>query len=524
MTEPPPHLPRRLSDLVAALGVPSPGEDPWVHGLCTDSRRVRTGDAFLATNGDRHRGHDYVDDAVRGGAVAVLVDGLEGAGPSLPAGVPSVAVPHLRERLGAIAARFYGNPSGDLRVAGVTGTNGKTTSTHLMAQALGVSSAAGVVGTLGHGIYRDGMLHALENATHTTPDAVTLQRLLAAMREAGSRDVCMEVSSHALVQGRVKDVRIHTAVFTNLSRDHLDYHGDLESYAAGKRLLFTHPGIEQAVINVDDPVGRDLIARIAKDVNVISYSMGGESVGEVHAASLRLEPDGLRMEVRSPWGRAELRSALLGRFNAYNLLAAFSVLVGWGVRVEEAAARLGSARAADGRAEVFESVPGGPRVVLDYAHTPDALENVLSALREHGAGRLCCVFGCGGERDTGKRAMMGACAERLADEVIVTDDNPRGEDGDAIVQDILSGMRNPARARIERRRERAIAEAVSRALPGDVVLIAGKGHETYQEIAGRRVPFSDRSELVALGLRPVSARRSRVEPSAEAGNSLRRAG
>jgi UDP-N-acetylmuramoyl-L-alanyl-D-glutamate--2,6-diaminopimelate ligase len=494
-----------LGELLAGFGDVAGVGDRLVSGLSLDSRQVSAGDLFLACRGLRTRGHAFVADAVQAGAAAVAYDASAAPRPEVSGEVPLVAVSDLTAKLGTIAARFYDDPSHCVRVVGITGTNGKTSCSHLLAQAVATSDAAGVIGTLGHGLYRPGRGPDLQPASHTTPDAIHIQALLAAMRAEGAGEAFVEVSSHALVQGRIDGLRVDTAVFTNLSRDHLDFHGDLDAYAAAKALLFAQPGLRRAVINLDDPYGRRLAAGLAADIEPVGYGLGEGFPGmaTVWGQDLRLGSAGIEMRIVSRWGEADLRSPLLGRFNAHNLLAALSVLLLHGMSPQDAAARLGRAATVPGRMERFLSAPDRPIAVVDYAHTPDALEQALRALRPHCRGRLWCVFGCGGERDVGKRPLMGACAEALADVVVVTDDNPRGEDGDAIVRDILSGIRRPPSVRVERARDRAIAQALQEAGEGDVVLVAGKGHECFQQIGSRMVPFSDRAFVEDLGFRPL---------------------
>lgn len=349
----------------------------------------------------------------------------------------------------------------------------------------------GIIGTLGYGFPG-----ALNHGLHTTPDAVTMQRLLAEFVAAGAAYAAMEVSSHALEQGRVRAVAFAAAVFTNLSRDHLDYHGDMERYAGAKTRLFHSEGLAAAVVNCEDDHGRELIAALAPRMRVVTY---GFSRGDVHARALDCARDGLRLRVLTPGGEVDVAAPLLGRFNAANLLAALAALIALGFDPADAACRLSNVVPVPGRVERFKGADGRPLVVVDYAHTPDALEQVLRALRPHAAGRLWCVFGCGGDRDRGKRPQMGRIAERLADSVILTDDNPRHEPGDAIVRDIAAGMRAPPR--VIRERKAAIAAALSEAGAEDVVLIAGKGHEDYQQVGDRRLPYSDRETVrILLGL------------------------
>ncbi len=459
-----------------------------VRGLQTDSRRVRPGDLFLAVPGMMTDGRDFIGDAVAAGACAVVYETGDGFDPRA-APVPVFGVSGLRHRIGIIADRFYGSPSRRLVVIGVTGTNGKTTCTQLLAQALDwPPRRCAVIGTLGYGFPG-----ALDVSMHTTPDAMTVQRLLTEFAAQGATRVAMEVSSHALEQGRVNGVVFGVAVFTNLTRDHLDYHGSMDAYGKAKAGLFAMEGLKHAVINHDDEFGRDLLGTLDTRVTALSYGLDG---GDVRAREVQPLPDGLWLRVATPEGEAELRSPLIGRFNASNLLAVLATLLALGIRLDEAVARLSGAHAPAGRVERFGGARGLPLVVIDYAHTPDALEKVLLALREHTRGRLWCVFGCGGDRDRGKRPLMGGIAERLADSVVLTDDNPRHESGDDIIADILGGMRTSPK--IIRERKRAIAEAVRHAGEGDIVLVAGKGHEDYQQVGDTRLPYSDRDAVREL--------------------------
>ncbi|WP_420823633.1 UDP-N-acetylmuramoyl-L-alanyl-D-glutamate--2,6-diaminopimelate ligase [Sulfuricaulis limicola] len=459
-----------------------------VRGLQTDSRRVQPGDLFLALPGMLADGRDYIGDAVASGAGAIAYETDDGY-LLRGAPVPAFGVSGLRHKIGVIADRFYGAPSRRLVVVGVTGTNGKTTCTQLLAQALDQPpKRCAVIGTLG-----SGFPGALNASIHTTPDAVTVQRLLGDYRDLGAAHVAMEVSSHALEQGRVNGVRFHVAVFTNLTRDHLDYHGDMTAYGQAKAKLFAHEGLKYAVINHDDDFGRRLLAGVGAPVACLSYGIEG---GDVRAREVRPSSEGLWLRIQTPHGETELRSPLIGHFNVYNLLAVLATLLALGVELRDAAARLTRAQAPAGRAERFGGARGLPLVVVDYAHTPDALEKILTALREHTRGKLWCVFGCGGDRDRGKRPVMGEIAERLADTVLLTDDNPRHESGDAIIADIVGGMR--AAPRIIRDRRNAIATAIGGATEGDIVLIAGKGHEDYQQVGDERRPYSDRDTVRTL--------------------------
>ncbi len=472
-------LAQLLADYVHVL-VPA----TTVTGLCLDSRAVRPGDAFFALAGGSTHGIAFAQTALTNGAAAVVYE------PPLPAALRApdnaIAVTGLRSVLGAIADRYHDRPSAAMTVIGVTGTNGKTSTVQLIAQALHArGQIAGTIGTLGAGLHG-----ALAAGERTTPDVLQVHRLLDDMRAQGASHVAMEVSSHALEQGRIDAVRFALAVFTNLSRDHLDYHGDMASYGAAKAKLFDRPGLASAVVNLDDAFGAQLFGRLAPTVTRIGTSSRGHAEAMIAADAIETGSEGLVFVLRIGSEFAAVHSALIGRFNLDNLLAVAGVLHALGLTIQDIAAALAQLQPVPGR---MSRVGGGkqPLVVVDYAHTPDALQQALASVREHARGRVICVFGCGGERDTGKRAQMAAIAEAGADAVIVTDDNPRGECGDAIVADIVTGLRDRGAAMIQRDRARAIADAIAKAHPGDVVLIAGKGHESYQEVAGQRLPFDD---------------------------------
>jgi UDP-N-acetylmuramoyl-L-alanyl-D-glutamate--2,6-diaminopimelate ligase len=463
-----------------------------VTGLALDSREIADGDAFVALKGGRRHGLEHLPQAVTRGARAVLWDPDEGRTPA-PASVPCVAVRRLRDRLGAIADRFYGAPSTQLTVAGVTGTNGKTTCAWLLAGAVERLARRGAyVGTLGAGFPPQVAGGAL-----TTPDVVTLHRELRALLDAGATHVAMEVSSHALDQRRIDGVRMRVAAFCNLTRDHLDYHGTMARYADAKQRLFRQPGLEHAVINTGDPVGADFAAGLGAGVALTAVAVGGPVPAAprfVHVARVIPGEAGLVLEIAGHFGRRRLHSRLVGGFNAENLAVTLGVLLAWDFGVDAALAALAACDAPPGRMESHR-LADGVLAVVDYAHTPDALAKALEALRAHARGRVLVVFGCGGERDPGKRPLMGETAERLADRVFVTDDNPRGEDAARIVAMIRAGMSRPARARVERDRSLAIGAALDEARPGDVVLVAGKGHEEFQLVGNERRPFSDRECL-----------------------------
>jgi len=461
-------------------GVPA---DLAITGLVQDSRAVRPGDAFVAIAGFGAHGLGFVDAARAAGAAAILFE--PPAPPELQVPDGAIAVPGLRARMGAMADHFHDRPSRAMTLVGVTGTNGKTSTVQLLAQAWALRGLrSGSVGTLGAGLHGQ-----VVPTGFTTPLVLQMHALLAELRDAGAQAVAMEVSSHALDQGRVDGVHFDVAVFTNLTRDHLDYHGDMASYGAAKARLFAWPELRAAVVNLDDAFGRELLASLPANVRGIGVSAQGAQA-DVRARNVVLDDNGIGFDLIVGDDRAGVQSPLLGRFNVDNLLAVAGVLHALGAGADAIAATLSQLQPVAGR---MNRLGGGaqPLVVVDYAHTPDALEQALASLRAHVRGRLLCVFGCGGERDVGKRPLMAAIAERGADLVIVTDDNPRGEDGDAIVADIRAGFAKPDAVSVQRDRAAAIARAIGEAGPGDIVLVAGKGHEPYQEVAGVRHPFDD---------------------------------
>jgi UDP-N-acetylmuramoyl-L-alanyl-D-glutamate--2,6-diaminopimelate ligase len=498
-TDPVPGYSASLASLLGELAHPL--RDVTVTDLTQDSRLAVPGSAFLACQGRSAHGLAHAAAAVERGAVAVLFEPVPGLEPpALPPHVVVHAIADLGRHVGEMADRFFRGPSSELEVAGVTGTNGKTTTAYLLAQAADAVGRKGAyLGTIGFG--RPG---ALTGAGLTTPDCVSVHRRLAEARDAGAKSMAVEVSSHALDQGRVDAVRFDTAVFTNLTRDHLDYHGTLEAYGEAKERLFRAPGLRRAVVNVRDEFGRRIADALDPGVEQVFFSTSNDVWAPPGAAWIRL-PElratsaGLTLHVESSWGAGTLRSRLVGEFNAENLLAVLGVLLGWKVPLQRALVALASCAPPPGRMEAFG---GGaqPLALVDYAHSPDALAKALDAARAHARGRVHCVFGCGGDRDPGKRPMMGAIAEERADVVFVTDDNPRNEDSRSIIEQILTGMREPDAAHVIADRAEAIHRALADADAGDVVVIAGKGHEDYQ-IVGREVrPFSDRKVVQdALG-------------------------
>ena len=472
-----------------------------VTSLAVDSRQISPGDVFIAYPGTRADGRAFITQALERGAAAVLWE-REGFEWNPAWVVPNLALDELRALSGEIAHIAYGRPSERLWTMAVTGTNGKTSCSQWIAQACTLCGArTAVIGTLGMGfppVPGADIQQALEPLSNTTPDAVVLHRALAALAERGAQGVTMEVSSIGLDQGRTNGVRIGAALFTNLSRDHLDYHGDMEAYARAKQKLFSTPGLRHAVLNLDDVqgvhIGRQLagsgVHRIACSVfEGVASRAGLES--HVEARDLSISPRGIAFEAATSWGTGRVRSPLVGQFNAANLVGVLGMMLASGVPFEAALQSLAKLRSVTGRMQRLGG-EGKPLVVVDYAHTPDALEQALAALKEvanFGGGHLIALFGCGGDRDRGKRELMGAVASRQADRIVLTSDNPRSEDPDAILDDIARGVSIEYEAIADR--AAAIAQSVARARPEDVVLIAGKGHETYQEAAGVRMPFSD---------------------------------
>ncbi|MDR0781171.1 MAG: UDP-N-acetylmuramoyl-L-alanyl-D-glutamate--2,6-diaminopimelate ligase [Pseudomonadales bacterium] len=502
-----PHAPRSLSALLDGI-VPLPlAHERLLSGLSLDSRRVAAGDLFLACKGAQRDGRDFIDDAIGRGAVAVLAEAdapLDGAtrnGKSLRRDVPIIAVPQLPRQMAVVAARFFALPAQQLRLIGITGTNGKTTRCQLAARLFtALGRRAGVIGTLGYGLSGSELCQE-DNIPGTTPDAVSLQRQLAELVQAGAAVVVMEVSSHGLAQHRVVVDDYAAALFTNLTRDHLDLHGTMDAYGACKRQLFTGTGLELAVLNWDDAYVRATAALLRKELRTLTWSLSDRRA-DLHASELRFSPAGLMLRVATPWGEFPLHTPLLGAFNASNLLGVLALVLGElaGEADFDPAAVIAAAATlppVPGRMEIVPS-EAPLTVVVDYAHTPDALEQALQALREHCVGKLWCVFGCGGERDRGKRPLMAASAEARADQLVLTDDNPRHETSQQILADMLEGLRFPARAKVQADRARAIAFAIENAAPGDAILIAGKGHETYQDSNGVKLPFNDVTEASAV--------------------------
>ncbi|WP_297206221.1 UDP-N-acetylmuramoyl-L-alanyl-D-glutamate--2,6-diaminopimelate ligase [uncultured Pluralibacter sp.] len=487
---------RNLRDLLA----------PWVPGapertlreMTLDSRVAAAGDLFVAVVGHQADGRRYIPQAIAQGVAAVIAEAKDNASDGEIRevhGVPVIYLSQLNERLSALAGRFYHEPSEQLKLVGVTGTNGKTTTAQLLAQwaqLLGETSA--VMGTVGNGLL--GKVSPTEN---TTGSAVDVQHVLSGLHAQGATFAAMEVSSHGLVQHRVAALKFAASVFTNLSRDHLDYHGDMEHYEAAKWMLYSTHDCGQAIINADDEVGRRWLAKLPDAVAVsIANNIDPNCHGRwLKATAVSYHDSGATIAFDSSWGTGEIESRLMGEFNVSNLLLALAALLALGYPLDGLLSTASRLQPVCGRMEVF-SAPGKPTVVVDYAHTPDALEKALEAARLHCAGKLWCVFGCGGDRDKGKRPLMGAIAEQFADIAVVTDDNPRTEEPRAIIDDILAGMLDAGRAKVMEGRAEAVTAAIMQARPDDVVLLAGKGHEDYQIVGNRRLDYSDRVTAARL--------------------------
>ncbi len=480
-----------LADIANAPRVP-------VTGIASDSRKVQRGDLFLACAGDRSHGLDYIDVVTQAGAVAIAYDASTAAAPQ-GVTLPLIAVADLASHVGTIADRFFAKPSRELQCVGITGTNGKTTVAWLIAQSLQrLDIACGYIGTLGVGV-----AEMREESGMTTPAAVELHATLADFRDAGASHAAIEVSSHALMQGRVDAMRFDAVLFTNLTRDHLDYHGGMDAYFDAKARLFVDYPSRCKIINVDSDFGQRLQQRCGPDVVSVATKT---DVSVASKAYLQLQSSvatehGSHIRFASSWGDGEFELGLAGDFNVENALLVLAYLLHNGVAIEAAVDAMQLLEAPPGRLQHLES--DAVNVFVDYAHTPDALESVLGALRPHCRGKLYCLFGCGGERDAGKRSQMAEVAERLADRIVVTTDNPRSENPADIIDDIVAGFSDDTAATVIEDRAAAISWIVSVAQPEDVVLIAGKGHEDYQEVDGERRPFSD-IRVAAAALRESS--------------------
>lgn len=474
-----------------------------VTGLSLDSRSTCKGDLFFALQGLQQHGLEYGQQAIANGAAALVWESSSQVKASeLPSNVPCLEIDNLQQKLGLICQRFYNNSSAQMNVIAVTGTDGKTSVSQFIAQALKqLDLACGVIGTLGYGVYPN-----LDDASHTTPDAVRMHGMLSSMQASDVNNVVLEASSHGLSQGRLNGVEVDTAVFTNLGRDHMDYHRSIDNYFNSKRLLFQSTKLKNAVINIDDESGRRLAQEFSSQLNVITYSIKSKAINiepYINATNIKYVAGETSFEIESSWGKAKVKSRLFGSFNISNLLAVMGTLLASDVAFEDAVTAISAVSTVPGRMEfiTLENNPIGkklPAVVIDYAHTPQALINVLKVLREHCTGKLWCVFGCGGNRDQGKRKLMAQAVEQYADIAVVTDDNPRFEDPKEITNEIQLGFSSSSSHSLIHDRQNAIEHAIQHASAEDVVLIAGKGHEAVQIVKGHCLPFDDKQAAVEV--------------------------
>ncbi|MBL1320309.1 MAG: UDP-N-acetylmuramoyl-L-alanyl-D-glutamate--2,6-diaminopimelate ligase [Methylophaga sp.] len=491
-----------LNSLLAGMLIdPSVLENIDVSGISLDSRQVQAGGLFLSLSADDSQRLTYLEQAISSGVSVVLYEQSDDLTSNeitalAKENIAAYAIRNLADKAGEIAARFYGHPSLALTVIAVTGTNGKTSVSQFIAQSLELLGLpCGIVGTLGVG-----RLNQLVNTGMTTPDPVTLQSVLAGFCQQDIKYAIIEASSHALQQGRLNSITIDVAVLTNLTRDHLDYHKNMDDYAAAKAHLFSFQSLKTAIINCDDDFGQTLIASLSntEGLNVWSYSREDEKA-TFYARNSQATQQGIEFDIESEYGSATINSPLLGRFNIDNLLATTASLFAIDIPLEDITRVIKKCHSVNGRMESYGNEQQA-QIVVDFAHTPDALTQALSSLRAHvpAKGKLWCVFGCGGDRDVGKRAEMGRCAEQNADRVVLTDDNPRSENSAEIVSDVLSGMTAPENVYIEHDRKLAISYAIAHATSNDIVLVAGKGHEQYQETSGVKHPFSDASVVIEM--------------------------
>lgn len=467
-----------------------------VHGLSIDSRSTRVGDLFFALKGLEQHGLQHSSQAIDNGAVAIAWESDEAISlDDLPNSVPFIEVSDLHSKLGLIGQRFYADVSQHMHVVGVTGTDGKTSVSQFIAQALQhLNIPCGVIGTLGYGVFPN-----LSVASHTTPDAIRVHGLLHEYYSDDVKHAVIEASSHGLVQGRLNGVNFNTAVLTNLGRDHMDYHASIKEYAKAKKLLFQSENLQHAIINVDDEFGKELAHEFSESLNVIRYSISSDldqSDPFLSASNIEFRLGETYFDIASSWGNARISTKLVGSFNVSNLLAVLGVLLANGFDFNRAVSAVKSLKTVSGRMEFIRvsksDKQNAPVVVIDYAHTPQALENVLKVLRAQCDGNLYCVFGCGGDRDQGKRELMAQAAERYANKVILTDDNPRFEDPAAITREVEAGFSAAYSYELIHDRRAAIKHAIEDAKPNDIVLIAGKGHEAMQIIKDKKLAFDDK--------------------------------
>lgn len=477
-----------------------------IKGLVTDNRDVENSDCFIALKGITHHGKQFVEDAIYRGAQAVLIesddDGIEFKENHNKQLIPVVSLSNLKTNVNALLIRFYDDSSSafDMRLFGVTGTNGKSSITRFVAQmSAALGQSAGLMGTLGFGVWPN-----IIESKNTTPELAVLLRQFSAMQKSGAKVVAMEVSSHGIEQQRIEGLTFDSAVFANLSQDHLDYHGDMESYFAIKRELFLAESLQYAIINIDDDYGQRLLADDEITAQKISYGFSEQA--DIRVVNWSTHATSIDAEITTPWGDANFTIKMVGDFNLANVLAAIGLLcVEDKFSFKDIIASIQSITPAPGRMQTY-CKQGSVPVVVDFAHTPDALENVLSTLAKQTQGRLAVVFGCGGNRDAAKRPLMASVAQKFAEVICFTADNPRDENLDNIINDMQMGLlaNNNARVDVEQDREQAILQTINGLTENDILLIAGKGHEQYQEIAGAKKSYSDESVLISLGYQDSS--------------------
>jgi UDP-N-acetylmuramoyl-L-alanyl-D-glutamate--2,6-diaminopimelate ligase len=486
-----------LRSLLLPFGIEAPAIP--IAQVVLDSRDVAIHNLFVAVKGHQLDGRDFIPQAVSLGAKAILAQTDQPQQHGQMEMREQSLIVHfyrLNECLSALAAEFYQHPANKLKVAAVTGTNGKTSTVQLIAQLTRImGNKAGTIGTLGAGM--EGQLQEVAN---TTPDAISMHKLISDMHCRGANLIALEASSHALVQHRIASIKTDVAVFTNLTRDHLDYHGDMNQYAAAKRLLLNQPGLQAMVLNQQDPESENWLALGRNRLQSVFYGLQQPRHPEqefVIAVEVEYLPQGTRIDIHSSWGEGQVLSPLMGQFNVLNLLGAMATQLVLGSELDKVLAAVPQLVPVPGRLEVFHQ-PGQGALVVDYAHTPDALEQALVALRQHARGKLYCLFGCGGDRDKGKRPLMGQVAEAAADVVMVTNDNSRSEDPQQIAEDILGGMQRPEKALLELDRKKAIRQLFAQATEGDLILLAGKGHEPYQMIGNQKINYNEREFAATL--------------------------
>jgi len=473
---------KKISDLIDI----DPQYDREITGLSLDSRFLEEKNIFLACQGTKTHGKIYLETAIEKKVAAILLE--EQGDIFLKNNIPCIPYPELSKDIGKIAAKFYDFPTKNMHVVGITGTNGKTSTSHFIAQHL--PQPCGLIGTLGYGAYGE-----LQDGKHTTPDAIDLQRIFNLLKQKNAQHLVMEVSSHGIEQHRIKNINFEIGIFTNLTRDHLDYHGTMEKYGVTKAKLFQEYGLKTAIINVDDPFGKQLLNTIPLKTKILTYSLKNLQAN-IYCNEIIALSNGYQLDISTPLGNITTEIKLIGDFNVSNILAATAAFIALNVPLKKIKEYLFETSPVIGRMELFHAPKYAP-IIVDYAHTPDALKNALQASRKHCKGKLWCIFGCGGERDQGKRPIMGQIAEIYADSVILTNDNPRHEIPEQIINDILSGLEKQTHQVIQNRIS-AITYAIENSCEEDMILLAGKGHETYQQIGDEIICYSDRETVKQL--------------------------